>query len=90
LQYCKIKNPKKSMGLFSSKPKPGTRQENSSSRDRNTKVTYKSEPESKRDGGGTQKVVRTSSNGLSGHTTIHSSGDVNYHHPEGGKKKKTS
>lgn len=77
------------MGLFSSKPKPGTRQESVTSRDGNTKVTYKDQPEQNGWGGGRQKVVVTQTNGLSGHTTIHGSGDVNYHHPEGGKKKKT-
>ena len=77
------------MGLFNGKPKPGTRQESSSSSDGKTKVIYKSEPESKRDGGGQQNIIRTEKNGLSGNTTVHSSGDVNYHHPEGGTKKKT-
>lgn len=67
-------------------PKPGTEEIIIRSTDGSTVITHKREPETDNWGGGTRIVTTTQTNGLSGHTTIHGSDDVNYHHPEGGKK----
>lgn len=59
------------------------------STDGGTTITHKKKDERPEWGGGTMIVTETKVNGMKGHTTVHGNDDVNYHHPDGKKPKKS-